>query len=407
MGKVYKFLFEGKLDLTNSRWVFPFALRVQWNREENLIDVKFSRKDAIAKGLIRASGTIGSKEERELIPYALYRMIESTDLGEIEAVNELLVDYEQFQIKNILEELPFTGEEIDEFLNNKKPLTYTKENKKGEIMGEQLEEVKILNISEAELESYVKSSLDDIETGLTLIDTQVNTYRGPLDILAADNEGCLVVIELKVREDDDMLFQAMDYYDWVQENIDTVNRMYKNIHPTVEVNYKIAPRLMLIAPSFPSSLKRRAKYLSIDIDLYIYRFIEIGGKRGLLFEQVDIAPLRVVPPSPPTISDLMNRPQNDEHKTLIKELGKAIKEFASDMEPYPTTEYIGYKVRGSWVVSVHPRKTACPRVAISSEGGYKPFPLENKDDIKKIIDLINKAYTSKKGLADTENEKKW
>ena len=127
MGKVYKFLFEGKLDLTNSRWVFPFALRVQWNREENLIDVKFSRKDAITKGLIRASGTIGSKEERELIPYALYRMIESTDLGEIEAVNELLVDYEQFQIKNILEELPFTGEEIDEFLNNKKPLTYKRE----------------------------------------------------------------------------------------------------------------------------------------------------------------------------------------------------------------------------------------------------------------------------------------
>ena len=127
MGKVYKFLFEGKLDLTNSRWVFPFALRVQWNREENLIDVKFSRKDAIAEGLIRASGTIGSKEERELIPYALYRMIESTDLGEIEAVNELLVDYEQFQTKNILEELPFTGEELDEFLNNKKLLTYKRE----------------------------------------------------------------------------------------------------------------------------------------------------------------------------------------------------------------------------------------------------------------------------------------
>lgn len=266
-------------------------------------------------------------------------------------------------------------------------------------MGEQLEEVKILNISEAELESYVKSSLNDIETGLTLIDTQVNTYRGPLDILAADNEGCLVVMELKVREDDDMLFQAMNYYDWVQEHIDTVNRMYKNIHSTVEVNYKRPPRLMLIAPSFPSSLKRRAKYLNIDIDLHIYRFIEIGGKTGLLFEQVDIPPLRVVPPSPPTISDLMNRPQNDEHKTLIKKLDEAIKEFADDMEPYPTTEYIGYKVRGSWVVSIHPRKTACPRVVISSEGGSEPFPLENRDDIKKNIDLISKAYILKKGLA--------
>ena len=263
-------------------------------------------------------------------------------------------------------------------------------------MGQQLEEVKILNITEAELETYVKLSLNEIEAGLTLIDTQVNTYRGPLDILAVDNEGCLMVIELKAREDDGMLLQAMDYYDWVQENIDTVNRMYRNIHPTVKVNYKRSPRLMLIAPSFPSSLKRRAKYLNIDIDLYVYRFIEIDGKRGLLFEQVDIPPLRVVPPSPKTIPDLMNRPQNDEHKTLIKELDKAIKEFASDMEPYPTTGYIGYKVRGSWIVSIHPRKTACPRVVISSEGGPESFSLENRDDIEKIINLINEAYKLKK-----------
>jgi len=77
-------------------------------------------------------------------------------------------------------------------------------------MGEKLEEVKILDISERELESFVKLSLSNIETGLTLIDTQVNTYRGPLDVLAADNEGCLVVIELKVKENDDMLFQAVD-----------------------------------------------------------------------------------------------------------------------------------------------------------------------------------------------------
>lgn len=269
-------------------------------------------------------------------------------------------------------------------------------------MGEKLEEVKILDISERELESFVKLSLSNIETGLTLIDTQVNTYRGPLDVLAADNEGCLVVIELKVKENDDMLFQAVDYSDWVQENIDSVSRMYRNIHSKVEANYKKPPRIMLVAPSFSSSLKRRAKYLDINIDLYICRFIEIGGKRGLLFEQVNIPPRRFPPPSPKTIPDLMNYPQNVEYKTLIEKLDKAIRQVGGDIEPYPTTQYIGYKIKGSYIASIHPRKTACPYVDIFGEEGWESLLLENKNDIEKILNLVNKAYRLKKGVADTD-----
>lgn len=269
-------------------------------------------------------------------------------------------------------------------------------------MGEKLEEVKILDISEGELESFVKMSLGDIETGLTLIDTQVNTQIGLLDILAVDNEGCLVVIELKVRKNDDMLFQAVDYCDWVQESIDSVSRMYRNIHPKVQVNYKKPARIMLIAPSFSSSLKGRAKYLDINIDLHIYRFIEIGGKRGLLFEQVNIPPRRFPPPSPKTIPDLMNYPQNIEYKTLIEKLHKAIRQVGGDIEPYPTTQYIGYKIKGSSIASIHPRKTACPYVDILGEEGWESLLLENKNDIEKILNLVNEAYRLKKGVADID-----
>ena len=269
-------------------------------------------------------------------------------------------------------------------------------------MGENLEEVKSLEISEGELESFVKLSLDNIETGLTLIDTQVNTYRGPLDILAVDSEGCLVVIELKVKKNDDMLFQAVDYCDWVQQNIDSVSRMYRNIHPKVEVNYKKPPRIMLIAPSFSSSLKRRAKYLDISIDLYIYRLIEIGGKRGLLFEEVKIPPQRFPPSSPKTIPDLMSQPQNVEYRTLVGKLDKAIRGVGGDIEPYPTTQYIGYKIKGSCIASIHPRKTACPYVDILGEEGWESLSLESKNDIEKILNLVNKAYRLKKGVADTD-----
>lgn len=268
-------------------------------------------------------------------------------------------------------------------------------------MGEKLEEVKILDISEGELETLLKLSLDDIESGLALIDTQVNTYRGPLDILAIDSEGCLVIIELKVRENDDMLFQAVDYCDWIQENIDSVSRMYRNIHPEVEVEYKKPPRIMLIAPSFSSLLKRRAKYLDVTIDLYTYRFVEMGGKHGLLFEQVDIPPRRFPPSSPKTIPDLTNYPQNVEYRTLIGKLDKAIRQVGGDIEPYATTQYVGYKIKGSPIASIRPRKTASPYVGVLGDEGWESLSLESENDIEKILDLVNKVYRLKKGMPDT------
>ena len=58
---------------------------------------------------------------------------------------------------------------------------------------------------ESELESILIGNPRLVEEGLSIIDTQVMTNNGRLDILGLDNGNALVVIELKIEESDDML----------------------------------------------------------------------------------------------------------------------------------------------------------------------------------------------------------
>jgi RecB family endonuclease NucS len=90
-----------------------------------------------------------------------------------------------------------------------------------------------------------------IEGGLTYVDHQRLTDRGPLDVLLVDSGNALVVAELKVVEDDSMLVQGIDYYDFVTRNIEGMCRIYKQFKPDPAQPV----RLFLIAPSFSVQLQ--------------------------------------------------------------------------------------------------------------------------------------------------------
>ncbi len=75
------------------------------------------------------------------------------------------------------------------------------------------------NLAEKELENRIIKNPNLIEEGLQYIEHQRITTSGRLDILFVDDNNTLVVAELKVVEDLNMLFQALDYFDFVVEKI--------------------------------------------------------------------------------------------------------------------------------------------------------------------------------------------
>jgi len=147
-----------------------------------------------------------------------------------------------------------------------------------------------IDLSEKELEHFIQIYPEKIEDGLKFIDHQKITERGPLDVLFIDSGNALIVSELKVVEDDNMLFQGIDYYDNVNSNLESLARLYnKN-------NFRIdplqTPRLILIAPSFSINLIKRCTWVDIPISLFTYKCIKTDNSddKILVFYEITIPP---------------------------------------------------------------------------------------------------------------------
>lgn len=66
-------------------------------------------------------------------------------------------------------------------------------------------------ITEQDVEDYLYRRLHLIEDGLTYVSRQVVIPDGRIDILARDKDGIYVIVELKVQEDKELIWQSMYY----------------------------------------------------------------------------------------------------------------------------------------------------------------------------------------------------
>lgn len=95
-------------------------------------------------------------------------------------------------------------------------------------------------ISEKELEDFLVKRLEKIENGLRYIDRQVVLKNGRLDIVAKDISGNYVIIELKVVEDKDLLWQVIVYPTQFKEKYKTNNVRIITLCPQYPEHMKMA-----------------------------------------------------------------------------------------------------------------------------------------------------------------------
>ncbi len=75
---------------------------------------------------------------------------------------------------------------------------------------------------EANLEDFVIQNLDEIEPGLNLLERQLSTPAGRLDLLCMDRAGQYVVVELKrAQGTDQVVGQILRYMGWVKDHYRT------------------------------------------------------------------------------------------------------------------------------------------------------------------------------------------
>lgn len=243
-----------------------------------------------------------------------------------------------------------------------------------------------VEVSEKQLEDLIRQGADLIEEGLRYIDHQRMTERGPLDILMVDSGHALVVAELKVIEDDTMLVQGIDYYDYISRNIEGVARIYKDSR--VDPNQKA--RLFLIAPSFSISLLNRCKWIDIPISLFSYKCITFEDAKEIIpvFSEITF-------PSAPEVVEAYNLDDrlkyitNPDARKMLEDLIKEIRSWDSARIVVEPTKYdISLKVSGRVFSYIGPRRKHFIVNTYDNKKKWAPFPINQKEDLETVRVLL-------------------
>ena len=126
---------------------------------------------------------------------------------------------------------------------------------------------------EAWLESQVRGSIQQIDATLDpapvygQVPQLAGGERSIIDLLAADRDGRLAVIEVKAGQDIHLPLQALDYWMRVKWHLDRDEFAGRGYFPGVELS-RAAPRLLLIAPAmdFHPSNEVVLRYISPAVE---------------------------------------------------------------------------------------------------------------------------------------------
>lgn len=250
-----------------------------------------------------------------------------------------------------------------------------------------------VDVSEQQLEDLVRQHTDAIEDALVYVDHQRSTVGGRLDVLMVDSGKAFVVAELKVVEDDGMLLQGLDYYDYVSTQREAFARLYKVYAPDPAQPV----RLLLIAPSFSQTLINRCKWIDVPISLFTFTCLKFPAADEIVpvFTELEIP----APPEPPEVHQL------DEHLRFITD--DAARSRASRLLDEVKTwkggrvvldavkSAISLKVDGHVFAYLYPRRKHFVVGTYNAESKWTDYPVHSDDELQKVMAFVTAAIEAR------------
>jgi len=248
-----------------------------------------------------------------------------------------------------------------------------------------------VDIPETHLEDLIRQEPGYIEDGLIYVDHQRRTGQGRLDVLFVDSGKALVVAELKIDEDDGMLAQGIDYYDYITSNIEGYARAFKdkNIDPTQKA------RLFLIAPEFSTILLNRCKWIDIPISLFTFQCIEfLEDPKGIvsIFKEITI-PARTESIEVYTKEQHLDYVTDSEVRKKLEQTLEEIQEWDPDkIHIKAIQDYISIKIKGRVIAYIGPRRKHFVISTNDSDDNWKDIPVNTDEDLEQVISLVRSNY---------------
>ena len=146
----------------------------------------------------------------------------------------------------------------------------------------------------AQLQALIVEHADDLERGLTILDSRLLLGQATIDLVAVDADGMLVLIALGLVADEAMFLKAVEAYSWCLEYPEAIRRL----HPTVQVSSTQPPRVMFVVERMPDAFHRKIKQLGFpEVDCVEFRHLDVDGAAALYFDT--LARLRRTAPAAP------------------------------------------------------------------------------------------------------------
>ena len=244
-------------------------------------------------------------------------------------------------------------------------------------------------ISEKKLQSLIVENFNIFFPELKIIKSEYSIkgnvrlfgMSGRIDILAYNPaEYNLVIFELKKEHSKNIIIQAIDYSDFIEENSELIVSRIDELsikEKKIVLQLKNPPKIILIANSFHHPTIRRAKSLTNEISLYQYIFY---SNQLLQFEEIkDNSKIKE------RIENVSSSSESLNHIPKIIEIIKTLIGLDLLNERY-------YKIEGG-------KLTANQTHLFKS---YEKYYIEKEMDFLSKIDFVKSIKESKKYIGNTK-----
>jgi len=250
-------------------------------------------------------------------------------------------------------------------------------------------------LNETELHQIIIEDIEALEEGITILKNEFQCGdRGTADFLYVDSGNRLGIIEVKMGADEDIIFQGLRYYDWVNKNRHAVANMF----PGNKINPNEEPRITLVAKSFSDDVRSLTTHFRPDVELFEYTVLRSkDNDRGLCFHPVSPPKIEEMPLEPMTEKDLIEYITDGELQKLFIEKIEEIISLNPGIKKRATQNYLGFLYKGRFIAGLGPLRKAFDIQAAKLDDdthviNYPWIRIEQGDeDYSSQIKLINDA----------------
>lgn len=116
----------------------------------------------------------------------------------------------------------------------------------------------LINEEKAEFLKKIEKNIYLVDRELQVIDKEILIRKSKLDILALDNIGKLILIEVDTSNPETLIFKALDHFDWILHNMPILQNKYKSY----SIDSTVAPEIIFLSKEFSENFQRRISYVN-------------------------------------------------------------------------------------------------------------------------------------------------